>query len=271
MKIQFQFSLQIFRLSRHSIIISGILFLSLVFSACSTVRLQINQFNKKESTLPRDMKTAVEDSDVAKKDSFVITVENDSGTFSVGEEQISGNQLSEKIKKELKDKSPIKRIVYIKAAESVKFKTLVLLFKLIRKADIEKSGLVVIKAKNEKPGARPTILEVKFPAEHFNDQTIMKPNPLTLVVGIDKSRNLSLNTVSMGNVNDTNNLTDKLTTIFKERENNGVFREGTNETEKTTFIKASQSLRYGDVAKVIDAVRLSGAQPVGMQLDDLSD
>lgn len=271
MKIKFQFSPQKLRFSRHSIIIGSLLFLSLFFSACSTIRSQINQFNKKESNLPRNMESASEDYRVVEKDSLVITVNDDSGNFVIGEEQINKNQLSKKIEKALKGKSPNKRMVYIKAAKSVRFQTMVNVFNSIRKADVDKAGLVVIKTDNEKPVARPTILEVKLPAEPSNDQTIIKPNPLTLVVGIKKGKNLTLNNESMGNIIDTNSLTDKLASIFKERENNGVFREGTNEVEKNTFIKASRSLSYGDVAKVIDAVRLSGAQPVGMQIDDLPD
>ena len=58
--------------------------------------------------------------------------------------------------------------------------------------------------------------------------------------------------------------------IFKARESNGVFREGTNEIEKTIFIKSPTSVRYGDVVKVIDAAKMAGASPIGLQIDDLS-
>jgi biopolymer transport protein ExbD len=61
-----------------------------------------------------------------------------------------------------------------------------------------------------------------------------------------------------------------LTEIFKTRETNGVFREGTNEVEKTIFIKSPTSVRYGDVVKVIDAAKMAGAQPIGLQIDDLT-
>jgi biopolymer transport protein ExbD len=60
-----------------------------------------------------------------------------------------------------------------------------------------------------------------------------------------------------------------LTEIFQGRDANGVFREGTNEVEKTVFIKSPRSVRYGDVVKVIDAVKMAGAQPIGLQIDDL--
>ena len=39
--------------------------------------------------------------------------------------------------------------------------------------------------------------------------------------------------------------------------------------EKTVFVKAPQALHYGEVVKVIDALKGAGANPVGLQLDDL--
>lgn len=121
---------------------------------------------------------------------------------------------------------------------------------------------------------KPSRFEAKVPAEPKPDdvQANVKPNPLTLVVAINKSDgSLTLNNESLGNVTDTAPLSDRLTTIFKEREANGSFREGTNEVEKTLFLKSPRSVRYGDVVKVIDAVKVAGASPIGLQIDDLSD
>ncbi|MBA2737206.1 MAG: hypothetical protein H0U50_10535, partial [Pyrinomonadaceae bacterium] len=39
--------------------------------------------------------------------------------------------------------------------------------------------------------------------------------------------------------------------------------------EKTVFIKAPRGTDYGSVAKVIDAVKLSGANPISLQIDGL--
>jgi biopolymer transport protein ExbD len=39
--------------------------------------------------------------------------------------------------------------------------------------------------------------------------------------------------------------------------------------EKTVFVKAPRSLPYGEVVKVIDAIKGAGANPVGLQVDDL--
>jgi biopolymer transport protein ExbD len=39
--------------------------------------------------------------------------------------------------------------------------------------------------------------------------------------------------------------------------------------ERTVFVKAPRSMKYGDVVKVIDAIKGAGASPVGLQVDDL--
>jgi biopolymer transport protein ExbD len=120
---------------------------------------------------------------------------------------------------------------------------------------------------------KPARFEAKVPAEpkDQNNQNVT-PNPLTLVVSIDNaSKKVSLNQKEDGgDVNDASLLTNKLTQIFKDREANGVFREGTNEVEKTVFIKAPKNINYGSVVRVIDAVKQAGAEPVGLQIDELS-
>ena len=66
-------------------------------------------------------------------------------------------------------------------------------------------------------------------------------------------------------------MTNRLSEIFKQRESEGAFREGTNEIEKTVFIKSPRSMKYGEVVRVIDAVKQAGAQPIGLQIDDLAE
>jgi biopolymer transport protein ExbD len=119
---------------------------------------------------------------------------------------------------------------------------------------------------------KPSRFEAKVPAEPKpeENQVPAKPNPLTLVVSVDKaSMAVTLNNETAGDVSDTSLLTNKLSEIFKQRENNLVFREGTNEVEKTVFVKAPRSVRYGNVVRVIDAVKLAGSDRVGLQIDDL--
>lgn len=120
---------------------------------------------------------------------------------------------------------------------------------------------------------KPSRFEAKVPAEPKDQQDVnVKPNPLTLVVAINKeTKGITLNNENFGDVSDTEKLRSKLAEIFKERENNGVFREGTNEVEKTIFLKSPKSVRYGDVVKVIDAAKAAGASPIGLQVDDLTE
>ncbi|HEY2866720.1 MAG TPA: biopolymer transporter ExbD [Pyrinomonadaceae bacterium] len=119
---------------------------------------------------------------------------------------------------------------------------------------------------------KPSRFEAKVPAEPKDQQDVnVKPNPLTLVVSINRDdRKIALNNDVVGTVDDPSPLTQKLTEIFTQRANNGVFREGTNQVEKTIFIKSPKSVRYGDVVKVIDAAKIAGAEPIGLQIDDLS-
>lgn len=119
---------------------------------------------------------------------------------------------------------------------------------------------------------KPSRFEAKVPAEPKNEQQLdVKPNPLTLVVAINREgRTIALNNESAGSVDDPTALTAKLADIFKQREINGVFRENSNEIEKTIFIKSPTLVKYGDVVKVIDAAKMAGAQPIGLQIDDLA-
>jgi len=119
---------------------------------------------------------------------------------------------------------------------------------------------------------KPARFEAKVPAEPKDDQQVdVKPNPLTLVVAINSAdKSITLNNEPAGDVSNTGALTDRLNEVFKKREAEGTFRVGTNEVEKTLFIKSPRSIRYGDVVKVIDAAKIAKAEPIGLQIDDLS-
>lgn len=120
---------------------------------------------------------------------------------------------------------------------------------------------------------KPSKFEAKVPAEPKDQQNLdVKPNPLTLVVAINRNnRTITLNNEPAGSVDEPEALLNTLKSIFTQREQNDVRREGTNEIEKTIFIKSPRSIKYGDVARVIDTVKEAGAQPIGLQIDDLTE
>ncbi|HEV7860106.1 MAG TPA: biopolymer transporter ExbD [Pyrinomonadaceae bacterium] len=119
---------------------------------------------------------------------------------------------------------------------------------------------------------KPSRFEAKIPSEPDPNQDLsqLKPNPLTLVVTISGDYKLKLNQDDMGNVSDTAPLSQRLVALFQQRKETRAFRPGTEDVEKTVFIKAPRGLKYGDVVKVIDAIKGAGANPVGLQVDDLA-
>lgn len=119
---------------------------------------------------------------------------------------------------------------------------------------------------------KPSRFEAKVPSEPDPQQDLsqIKPNPLTLVVSVANDLKLKLNQDEMGSVNDTAPMSQRLTALFQQRKEQNAFRPGTTEVERTVFVKAPRSLKYGEVVKVIDAIKGAGANPVGLQIDDLA-
>jgi len=127
---------------------------------------------------------------------------------------------------------------------------------------------------------KPSSFKADVPTQRDPNEDVskLKPNPLTLVVSISQDLQLKLNQDSMGSVNDTSALSAKLQQTFQQRKEQHAYKVGmetaTNVSdeqriEKTVFVKAPRALKYGDVVKVIDAIKGAGASPVGLQVDDL--
>jgi biopolymer transport protein TolR len=120
--------------------------------------------------------------------------------------------------------------------------------------------------------SKPSRFKAQVPAEPKpEDQSVAKPNPLTLVVAVGSDSKVTLNNEDAGTTSDASLLTNKLSQIFADRAKNGVISENTNQVEKTVFIKAPKSVVYGNVVKVIDAVKSAEADPIGLQIDDLQE
>lgn len=90
-----------------------------------------------------------------------------------------------------------------------------------------------------------------------------------LVISLDNDKTLKINLQEIGNLKDTKPLTDTLSRVFAEREEARVFETNSNKIVKAVIISAPRSAKYGEVVRVVDAVKSSGADPVILQIDDL--
>lgn len=96
--------------------------------------------------------------------------------------------------------------------------------------------------------------------ENQSNEKCESPNPLTIVVELDKEQNIKLNGGSFGKIEDTSNLENKLAEIFKYREINGVFNDEGTEIEKSVIIRPDKTSNYGEVIKLIDVLSKIGAK-----------
>jgi biopolymer transport protein ExbD len=127
--------------------------------------------------------------------------------------------------------------------------------------------------------SKPAAFKAKVPQEAPPNQAPLKDNPNALIVRINPDSSLTLNRDNdSGTILEPQVLIEKLKRTFQERLESGIYDENlakrgdlSNEEKvlKTVFIKAPKSLAYGEVTKVVDAVKLAGANPVGLQIDDL--
>jgi biopolymer transport protein ExbD len=125
---------------------------------------------------------------------------------------------------------------------------------------------------------KPTRFAAKLPAPP--DDQVLVPHIHTLVVTIEPDRNLKLNSLTdMGTIDETEKLSLALVKLFRERELNHVYRAEmltridlpeSSRIERTVFIKAPRLLPYGEVLKVLDGVKGAGANPIGLQIDNLN-
>ncbi len=125
---------------------------------------------------------------------------------------------------------------------------------------------------------KPSSFKARVPSEANNTEPVI-PNPNTLVASVESDGTLRLNLESnVGTTMETAKLTDRLRLVFAERIANGQISERfaddaerptSDRIERTVFIKAPRNKGYGEVARVVDAVKMAGAYPISLQIDDL--
>lgn len=126
---------------------------------------------------------------------------------------------------------------------------------------------------------KPSAFKTRVPSEQRVRPEDVRIHPDTLIVTVGRDSSLALNSeTGLGTSDDTEPLIARIKSVFAERIATGSVstslvhdpqRPFSDRIERTAFIKAPKDLDYGSVARVVDAVKLSGAYPISLQIDRL--
>jgi biopolymer transport protein ExbD len=227
--------------------------------------------------LPRDAGNADIDRNVEKSSAMIVTVNSDGKTYlGTDHSPIKTDELRYKLSELAANKPEEDQIVYLSADVTADYGSVVEACDAIRTADLSHVGVMAFSPRNDWPSR----ILVELPKQPDpSDFSQLKPNPLMLVVTLSPDLRVKLNQDSYGSVNDIEPLSEKLVNIFRERRDEHAYKPGfetrtditeDERIEKTLTIKADRKIKYGDVAKVINALKGTGARPIILQLDDLS-
>ncbi|CAN5547058.1 hypothetical protein BH10ACI1_BH10ACI1_22610 [soil metagenome] len=239
-------------------------------NSCSNIKTAVSKLTDKNQVkskfkpmdIPKDIENSTADEHSSEENTVIIS-QSDGTNFFIGEDDYPLEVVTEKLESLFKKNPSEKQLIYLNASGYTEFGDIVKLLAAVRKTNVENVGLWVLpKVKNETGF---NILKVKIPAEPKDSDLNTKPNPMTLVVVIQKDGKFKLN----NEIVSADFLRLRLKQVFKDRETNVVFRQGTNDIEKTVTVKSSKSIKYGEVVKLIDTVTGAGASPVILQIDDL--
>lgn len=95
-----------------------------------------------------------------------------------------------------------------------------------------------------------------------------RPNPLILLVNVNKNQEISLNFEKFGYLSDTTHLEEKISDVFRQRTDEGVTRYGTNEVERKVVVRFDKSIEYSKVIKLIDTLNRLDASPIVLDIDN---
>ncbi len=126
---------------------------------------------------------------------------------------------------------------------------------------------------------KPSAFEARVPAEPPDTAQNVDSHPDTLAVSVGADLSLTLNgEKDLGTANEPEPLIERLRDVFAKRVGDGSIstsfgdergRPFPDRAERTVFVKASKTTSYGEVAKVVDAVKIAGAYPISLQIDRL--
>lgn len=234
--------------------------------------LQLYEYNSKNLRIEapinhstKNVVTIVENSQISEEDALpvIVTLKKDS-TLLLNGKATPPDVLRSEIEKRLAAKIEEDKFVYLRVDPAVEYAATVEMLNFGRNLKVDVYFLAVIDDANLSDFSK--ALAIKIPLNREVPINV-KPNPLTLVVAVNKNGKITLNMEAQAT---PEILIAKLRNLFKERRRNRVFVEGSRtEIEKTVFLKASLSAKFGDVIILLEALKKSGAFPIGIQIDGL--
>jgi TonB family protein len=232
---------------------------------------QSDKVRKLNSELPAGVKNA---EDVRLDGSSFVIILGDLNEIYLNDpdsQPISADALYEKVAGYLAATPRYDARIYIKASIHRDSRTFAALLNDLRKHDIDTVSLLAHSRAPDEVAADfmdgkdipepDRVFQVNLRAEVYE-----RPNPLTLVVSRrTEFPEVELNSESFRNQEE---LREKLDQIFRAREMNGVFREGTNEVEQSVWLKLDGRLKaYAYIITLIDTLKAARARPIVL-IDD---
>ncbi|MBK9162531.1 MAG: hypothetical protein IPM21_01195 [Acidobacteria bacterium] len=194
--------------------------------------------------IPAGFENAVEDFDAGKPSAFrIIMLEPGKILLHDPDSQpIDIATLGSRAQEAMSTRTPDERVVYIAAAADIPTSEIAAVIDELRRQKIETVKLLTSARDPEakegglfsEPVAAPNrVFEVQIISKRERDIDA-KPNPLTLFIRTGDDGRPVINNEPKA---DLRELTVLLDEIFREREQNGVLRENTNEVEKAVLVK----------------------------------
>jgi biopolymer transport protein ExbD len=263
----------------------------LAWAAAFLVSVTAVSAQLRERDLPRGFEAAKVDPQVTNGAAIIVSITAD-GKFYLGKDATPKDELGSKISNALREHTVRpKKVIYLAANIGADYSVVVELLNIVREQGVGQIALIVKREIGD--DSQIGILPIFVPMSRSENEDIgkLKPNPLTLVAAMNKDLELRLNqdsggrrgqlcfeAVPQGLGRDPSRLRVWLDCLFRYRTAQRAYRIGMEtrndlpleeRIEKTVFVKAPLSVKYNDVLRVVNAVKAAGADPIGLQIDDL--
>ncbi|HEX8370570.1 MAG TPA: biopolymer transporter ExbD [Pyrinomonadaceae bacterium] len=251
-----------------------VLCLFVAFAAsCSSITPMQDAFKRNHpiTNVPKSVQNSKPDAHFTDEKAIIVSLHYPDELY-VGAETYPKEVVREIIERRLEKNPSEKQLIYFNSDANVEYGNVVQTLDIIRRTNAENIGLIVEPATGENKKLQ--VLKVKYSPEPQPEDT---PDLLDkrLIINLQKDGKIKLGRFDEYVFKPTTpevaeaEIGEKLAPMLKENEEKKINLKGTNETDKTVFIKASRANRYGEVARLVDAAIGAGASEVYLMLDDL--